>query len=215
MSGGENGIQGRFYALDAKTGQVVWRFNTVPNPGEFGSDNWPMNDPDPLKAEIYKHGGGTVWQAPAIDPELGMLYFSTGNAGPWDGILRPGASLFTSSILAPDYKTGQYKWHFQQVHHEIWDYDQPSPVVLFDQMYNGQMRKGIYQAGKTGWLYFLDRANGQPLIGIDEKPVDQEPRQFTSATQPYPVGDSFIYQCPDPVPGFLRSGCIFAAFWDI
>src|SRR5215467_2903486 len=73
MSGGENGIQGRFYALDARTGQLVWRFNTVPNPGEFGSDTWPMNDPDPLKATIYQHGGGTVWQAPAVDPELGML----------------------------------------------------------------------------------------------------------------------------------------------
>jgi alcohol dehydrogenase (cytochrome c) len=87
--------------------------------------------------------------------------------------------------------------------------------VLFDQTYNGVPRKGIYQAGKTGWLYFLDRTNGQPLIGIDEKPVPQEPRNFTSPTQPYPVGDSFIYQCPDIVPGFSLSGCIFAAFWDI
>jgi alcohol dehydrogenase (cytochrome c) len=215
MSGGENGIQGRFYALDAKTGQVVWRFNTVPNPGEFGSDTWPMNDPDPVKAEIYKHGGGTVWQAPAIDPELGMLYFSTGNAGPWDGVLRPGSSLFTASIVALDYKTGQYKWHFQQVHHEIWDYDMPNPPALYDTVIDGQPRKGLYEAVKTGWLYFLDRTNGQPLIGIDEKPVPQEPRQNTWPTQPYPQGDAFVRQCPEADPSFPLSGCIFTPYYDL
>src|ERR687886_2056698 len=214
MSGGENGIQGRFYALDAKTGQVVWRFNTVPNPGEVGSDSWPMNDPDPVKAEIYKHGGGTVWQAPAIDPELGMMYFTTGNAGPWEGSNRPGDNLFTSSMVALDYKTGQYKWHFQEVHHEIWDFDAPSPVVLFDQSYNGVLRKGLYQAGKTGWVYFLDRTTGEPLIGINETPVEQEPRQATAATQPIPVGDSFVNQCGDPVPGFPITKCIYGTFWD-
>ena len=138
-----------------------------------------------------------MWQAPAIDPELGMMYFTTGNASPREGSMRPGDNLFTASMVALDYKTGQYQWHFQQVQHEIWDYDMPNPPVLFDQMYNGAPRKGLYEAGKTGWLYFLDRSNGQPLIGIDEKPVDQEPRQFTSPTQPYPAGDSFIYQCPD------------------
>jgi alcohol dehydrogenase (cytochrome c) len=215
MSGGENGIQGRFYALDAKTGQVLWRFNTVPNPGEFGSDTWPMNDPDPLKAEIYKHGGGTVWQAPAIDPELGMLYFSTGNAGPWEGSLRPGDSLFTASILALDYKTGQYKWHFQEVHHEIWDFDLPNSPTLFDQTYNGQVRKGLYQASKTGWLYFLDRTNGQPLIGIDETPVPQDANQRTAATQPVPRGDAYVRQCPEPDPTYPISGCIFQPFWDV
>jgi quinohemoprotein ethanol dehydrogenase len=215
MSGGENGIQGRFYGMDAKTGQVLWRFNTVPNPGEFGDHTWPMNDPDPVKANIYKHGGGTVWQAPAIDPELGMLYFSTGNAGPWEGSLRPGDSLFTSSILALDYKTGQYKWHFQEVHHEIWDFDLPSSPVLFEQSYDGQMRKGLYQSSKTGWVYFLDRTNGQPLIGIDEVPVPQEPRQNTAATQPVPRGDAFVRQCPEPDPNYPVSGCIFTPYWDV
>ena len=128
-----------------------------------------------------------------LDPELGMVYFSTANAGPDnDGSVRPGDNLFTASILALDYRTGQYRWHFQQVHHDIWDFDAPSPTVLFDQVYNGQMRKGMYQAGKTGWLYFLDRQTGQPLIGIEERPVPQEPRQATAATQPYPVGDRFV-----------------------
>src|SRR5437870_4312289 len=83
MSGAENGVRGRVYALDAKTGREVWRFYTIPAPGEIGGDTWPSpNDPDPVKRDAYLHGGGTVWQAPAIDPELGTIYFSTGNAGP-------------------------------------------------------------------------------------------------------------------------------------
>src|SRR5439155_901402 len=86
---------------------------------------------------------------------------------------------------------------------------------LFDQMYNGQMRKGIYRAGKTGWLYFLDRTNGLPLIGMEEKPVPHEPRQFTAATQPYPVGDAFVSQCPEPLPAFPLQGCIYTPYWDV
>ncbi len=216
ISGAENGIRGRVTALDAKDGHEVWRFYTVAGPGEIGGDTWPSpNDSDPTRATAYQHGGASVWQAPAIDPELGLMYFSTGNAGPdYDGSVRPGDNLFTSSIVALDYKTGQYKWHFQEVHHEIWDFDAPSPTVLFDQMYNGQMRKGIYQPGKTGWLYLLDRTNGEPLIGINEAPVEQEPRQATSPTQPVPVGDSYINQCADPVPGFPIAKCIFGTFWD-
>jgi len=217
ISGAENGIRGRVTALDAKDGHEVWRFYTVAGPGEIGGDSWPSpNDPDPEKAQAYTHGGASVWQAPAIDPELGMLYFSTGNAGPdYDGSMRPGDNLFAASIVALDYKTGQYKWHFQEVHHDIWDFDAPSPTVLFDQMYNGVMRKGIYESGKTGWLYFLDRTNGQPLIGIDEKAVEQEPRQATAATQPIPVGDPFMDQCGDAVPGFPITKCIYGTFWDV
>jgi alcohol dehydrogenase (cytochrome c) len=215
MAGGERGIRGRVYGLDAKTGNEVWRFYTVPGPGDVGADTWPMNDPDPIKANIYQRGGATVWQGPSIDPELGMIYFSTGNATPWEGSLRPGDSLFAASVVAIDYKTGKYRWHFQEVRHELWDYDGPSPVVLFDQTYNGVPRKGLYHANKTGWLYFLDRTNGQPLIGIDYKPVPQEPRQFTADTQPYPVGDAFVSQCPEPLPEFPLSGCIFTPYWDV
>jgi hypothetical protein len=101
-----------------------------------------------------------------------------------------------------------------QVHHDIWDFDAPSPTVLFDQTYNGVTRKGIYESSKTGWVYFLDRATGQPLIGIDEKPVPQEPRNATAATQPYPVGDPFMDQCPEPLPNVPLMGCIFTPFWD-
>jgi quinohemoprotein ethanol dehydrogenase len=218
MSGSENGVRGRMYGLDAKTGREIWRFYTIPAPGDIGGDTWPSpSDPDPVKRDAYLHGGATVWQAPAVDPELGMMYFSTGNAGPdYDGSVRPGNNLFTASILALDYKTGQYKWHFQEAHHEIWDYDAPSPVVLFDQMYNGVMRKGLSQAGKTGWTYYLDRTNGQALIGIDEKPVNQEPRQATSATQPIPVGDKFVRDCiTTPIQDFPIIGCMFDPFFDL
>jgi quinohemoprotein ethanol dehydrogenase len=217
MSGGENGIRGRVYGLDAKTGQELWRFYTVAAPGEVGGDTWPSpSDPDPVKAQAYTHGGGTVWQAPAIDPDLGLMYFSTGNAGPdYMGQVRPGDNLFTASIVALDYKTGQYRFHFQEVHHDIWDYDAPSPVVLFDQSYNGQMRKGLSEPGKTGWVYYLDRTNGQPLIGINETPVSQDSRMATSPTQPIPVGDKFVRDCAtDPIPGFPVLGCMFDAFFD-
>jgi alcohol dehydrogenase (cytochrome c) len=215
ISGGERGVRGRVYALDASTGRELWRFYTIPGPGEIGAETWPMNDPDPIKANIYLRGGGTVWQGVAIDPELNMIYFSTGNASPWEGSLRPGDNLFTASIVAIDAKTGEYRWHFQQVRHEIWDYDNPSPVVLFDQTYNGVPRKGLYQAAKTGWVYFLDRTNGEPLIGMEYRPVPQEPRNFTADTQPFPVGDPFVPQCPDPLPQFPISGCIYTPYWDV
>src|SRR4029453_18865769 len=126
---------------------------------------------------------------------LGMMYFTTGNASPREGSLPPGDNLFTASFVALDYRTGQYKGHFPQMKTEIWDYDLPNPPVLFDQMYNGQMRKGVYQAAKTGWLYFLDRTNGQPLIGMDYKahPADLYPgaseKQHASPAQPTPVAN--------------------------
>jgi quinohemoprotein ethanol dehydrogenase len=216
MSGAENGVRGRVYALDAKTGAEVWRFWTIPSPGDIGSDTWPSpTDSDPVKRDAYLHGGATVWQAISVDPDLKMAYFSTGNAGPdYDGSVRPGDNLFSASIVALDSKTGQYKWHFQEAKHDIWDFDAPSPTVLFDQMYNGVMRKGMYECGKTGWCYFLDRTNGEPLVGIEQKAVPQEPLNATAATQPYPVGDPVINTCPEPLAAFPLSGCIFTPFWE-
>jgi alcohol dehydrogenase (cytochrome c) len=160
-------------------------------------------------------GGAPIWNTPAVDPELGLLYFATGNCGPdYDGASREGDNLFCASIMAINAKTGQYAWHFQEVHHDIWDYDAASPVVLFDTVINGQPRKGIAEAGRTGWVYILDRTNGKPLIGIEEKPVPQEPRQHTAATQPYPIGDNTVPTCAPPVPGYEKPGCIFDAFWE-
>jgi alcohol dehydrogenase (cytochrome c) len=211
-AGGDMGIRGRVKAYSAKNGKLLWTFYTIPAPGEFGAESWQTDN------EYYKYGGAPVWQTPAVDPELGLLYVSTGNAGPdYAGWERGGDNLFTASIVAIEAKTGKYRWHFQQVHHDIWDYDSPNPVVLFDAPYNGVLRKGIAQISKTAWVYILDRETGKPLIGIDEKPVPQEPRQKTAATQPYPIGDSLIPQYVDIAPeGFdlVNGGKIFTPYWD-
>lgn len=211
FAGGERGIRGRVKAYNAATGELVWNFNNVPGPGEFGHDTWPQDN------TVWMDGGASMWQTPAVDPELGMLYYSTGNAGPdFNGRVRAGDNLFTASILALDIYTGAYRWHFQEVHHDIWDYDAPNPVILFDTEFNGESRKAISQAGKTGFLYILDRVTGEPLIGIVETPVPQEPLQYTAATQPIPVGDPFVPQelriAPEGYP-LKNGGQIFTPFW--
>jgi quinohemoprotein ethanol dehydrogenase len=206
ISGGEFGGRGRLTALDARTGRILWRFYTIPGPGDFGGNTWPAH------SNAYLHGGATIWNTPAIDPRLGLIYFSTSNAAPdYDGSVRPGDNLFTASIVAL-HMNGKLAWYFQEVHHDIWDLDAPSPVVLFDTVIHGKLRHALGQVGKTGWVYLLDRTNGKPLIGIKEKPVPQDPAQATAPTQPYPVGDTTIPQCAAPVPNFPRTACIFQPF---
>jgi alcohol dehydrogenase (cytochrome c) len=211
FSGAELGVRGRVKAFDADDGELLWTFYTIPGPGELGHDTWPQDN------EVWMHGGATVWHTPAVDPELGLLYFSTGNPGPdFNGAVRAGDNLFSASIVAVEARTGAYRWHFQEVHHDIWDYDAPNPVVLFDVTINGVVRKGLAQVGKTGWAYILDRETGQPLIGIDERPVPQEPRQATAATQPYPRGEAVVPQSVEIAPeGFtlVNQGRIFTPFY--
>ena len=211
FAGAEYGIRGRVKAFDARSGSLAWTFYTVPGPGEVGHDTWPSTN------DVWQHGGASVWHTPAVDPELGLLYFSTGNPGPdFNGAVRAGDNLFSASIVAIDSQTGAYRWHFQQVHHDLWDYDAPSPVVLFDIEIDGEARKALAQPGKTGWVYILDRETGQPLVGIEERPVPQEPRQATSPTQPFPVGDGFVPQSMSIAPeGFrlVNEGRIFTPFW--
>ena len=215
-AGANRRTRGKLTALDAKTGKEMWHFWTVPSPGDIGSDTWPApDDPDPLRADAYKHGGANVWQTPAVDPDLGLLYFTTANAGPdatGHGAVRPGDNLFTSSMLAL-HLDGTYAWHFQMVHHDLWDFDCPSEVILFDQVYGGTLHKGVAEACKTGWIYMLDRTNGQPLIGINETPVEQDWRSITSVSQPVPVGDAVVPQCPEPLGTWITK-CIFGTYWD-
>ena len=215
FAGAEYGIRGRVKAYDAKTGALAWTFYTVPGPGEVGHDTWPKDNTIKDNA-VWEHGGASVWQTPAVDPELGLLYFSTGNPGPdFNGAVRAGDNLFSSSIVAVEAKTGRYRWHFQQVHHDLWDYDAPNPVVLFDIVVGGRPRKALAQASKTGWVYILDRINGRPLIGIEERPVPQNKAQATARTQPYPVGDAFVPQSMTIAPeGFklVNQGRIFTPF---
>jgi quinohemoprotein ethanol dehydrogenase len=193
LSGGEFGIRGRVTAFDAATGKEAWRFFTIPGPGEKGHDTWPS------KGNAWQHGGAPVWQTPSVDPKLGLMYFSTGNAGPDnDGSGRAGDNLFAASIVAVDVKTGKYRWHYQMVHHDIWDYDAPSPTVLFDATVGGRQVRGIGEAEKTGWLYLLDRTNGKPLFPMPEKPVPQNANQKTSKTQPIPSYPPYVPHAPSP-----------------
>jgi alcohol dehydrogenase (cytochrome c) len=128
-----------------------------------------------------------VWQTPSVDPKLGLLYFTTGNAGPDnDGSKRAGKNLFTASMVALDVKTGKLRWWYQMVHHDLWDYDAPSPTVLFDASVNGKTVHGIGEAEKTGWLYLLNRETGKPIFPSPEKPVPQAAAQKTWPTQPFP-----------------------------
>jgi quinohemoprotein ethanol dehydrogenase len=211
FAGGEFAARGRVKAFNASDGRLIWTFYTIPGPGERGHETWLGNN------DAWKHGGATVWQTPAVDPDLGLLYFSTGNPAPaFNGHLRAGDNLFSASIVAVEVKTGRYRWHFQQVHHDLWDYDAPNPVVLVEVKVNGRMRKGLAEAGKTGWVYLLDRATGKPLLGIDEKRVPQDARQQTSPTQPYPRGDSFVGQQVEIAPEGtdpVNQGRIFTPFW--
>ena len=211
FAGAEYGVRGRVKAYDSDDGSLIWTFYTIPGPGEVGYESWPQT------GIAWEHGGATVWQTPAIDPELGLVYFSTGNAGPdFYGGGRPGDNLFAVSIVAVDVETGEYRWHYQQVHHDIWDFDSPNPVILFDANYDGVERKGIVEVSKTGWAYILDRETGEPLIGIEELPVPQDLRQATAPTQPYPVGDALVPQHIEIAPeGYklVNQGRIFTPFW--
>ncbi|HTT95694.1 MAG TPA: PQQ-binding-like beta-propeller repeat protein [Solirubrobacterales bacterium] len=184
-SGGEYGVRGRLTALNAETGKEEWKFWTTPSPSETGGDTWPKG------TDAYKHGGASIWNTPTVNPETGMLFFSTSNASPWVGDERPGENLFTSSIVALDAETGEYKWHYQQVHHDLWDFDSPSPTVLFKGEMNGEMREGVGEPSKTGWVYLVDQKTGKPIYPIPEVKVPQDPAQKTWPTQPEPTMEPF------------------------
>ncbi|HEY2056551.1 MAG TPA: PQQ-binding-like beta-propeller repeat protein [Solirubrobacterales bacterium] len=183
-TGGEYGVRGRLTALDAKTGKLDWRFYTVPSPQETGGNTWPDNG-------SYKHGGASIWNTPTVNPETGTLFFSTSNAAPWVGDERKGENLFTVSIVALDAETGKYRWHYQMVHHDLWDFDAPSPTVLFKGQMNGKMVEGVGEPGKTGWVYLVDQKTGKPIYPIPEVKVPQDPSQNTWPTQPEPTMEPF------------------------
>jgi alcohol dehydrogenase (cytochrome c) len=183
-SGGEYGIRGRLTALDSKTGKFLWRFWNTPSPSETGGDTWPNNG-------TYKEGGASIWNTPTVNPETGILYYSTSNASPWTGANRAGENLFTASIVALDAETGKYKWHYQMVHHDLWDFDAPSPTVLFKGEMNGEEVEAVGEPEKTGWVYLLDQKTGKPIYPIPEVKVPQDPSQKTWPTQPEPTMPPF------------------------
>src|SRR3977135_2625587 len=180
------GARGAVTAYDANTRAQGGRLYPRPASGDGGGGSWSGSE--------WQHCGGAVWSTPSVDPDRGLVYFGVGNPDPWSD-RGPGDNLFPDSFVALDVNTGTPRWWYQTVHHDIWDYDLTSPTVLFDVTVNGKMRHAISAPGKTGWLYILDRNSGHPLLGIPEKKVPQEKTQFTSASQPHPVGEAFADQC--------------------
>jgi glucose dehydrogenase len=171
--------------FDIKTGKQLWRFNLVPQAGEFGADTWKNG------TKIGSPGVGKVdaWATYSADPDLGLVYIPVGEpVNDEYGGHRPGNNLFATSVVAIDVKTGLRKWHFQLVHHDIWDYDIPMAPNLMDVTVNGQPRKIIAVTTKIGWVYTFDRVTGAPIWPMPETPVLQSevPGEQTSATQPIP-----------------------------
>jgi alcohol dehydrogenase (cytochrome c) len=158
ISGGEAGIRGFVDAYDAKTGDRVWRFWTIPGPGEAGHDTWTE--------ESWKTGGGSSWVTGSYDPDLNLVYWGIGNPGPdWNGDARPGANLYTCSFVALDPETGALKWHFQFTPHDTHDWDAAHVPVLIDAPFRGVPHKLIASTNRNGFYYVLDRTNGTFLLG--------------------------------------------------
>ena len=222
--GTNDGSRGAAFSADAKTGNMLTSFWGVPRPGERGYDTWggaPESD----------RTGATPWIHPAVDPELGMVYWTFGNVrggSSQNGSTRPGLNLFANSIVALDLKTGEYKWHFQSVHHDIWDMDNVMSPVLADVRIGGENRKVVIYGSKSGMFYILDRKDGSAPLGIDELPVKQDARQASWPTQPFPRQGAWTETCvaDQPlgteipglphraVPNYLR-GCLYDAHWDV
>jgi glucose dehydrogenase len=177
-----NNTKGLVRAWDAKTGKLLWTFNTIPRPGEFGNDTW--------EKESWAINGNTgVWTQITVDEELGLVYLPVEDpTSDLYGGHRPGDNLFGDSLVCVDLKTGQRKWHYQIVHHPIWDYDMPAAPLLVDINVDGKPVKAVAQATKQGILYVFDRVTGKPVWPIEEKPVPQTdvPGEKTSPTQPFP-----------------------------
>jgi PQQ-dependent dehydrogenase (methanol/ethanol family) len=167
-AGGEWALRGFVAAYDANSGQQRWR--------------WMATDPRTYSGNSWQSGGGMVWTTPAIDPKLGLLIFSTGNPNPdLDGTNRLGDNLYSDSIVALDVHSGELKWYYQEVKHDVWDYDAVSNVVLFDVHRNGETIPAAGEAGKVGWVYIVDRRTGE-LIRKSDPYVMMSKNMFTVPT---------------------------------
>ncbi len=174
--------KGLVRAFDVRTGRQVWQFDTIPRPGSFGNDTW-------LNESWATNGNVGVWTQITVDEELGMAYLPVETpSSDYYGGHRPGNNLFAESLVAVDLKTGQRKWHFQFVHHPIWNFDMSSAPLLADVTIDGKARKVVAVPSKQAWLYVFDRVTGVPIWPIEEKPVPRGdvPGEWYSATQPHP-----------------------------
>ncbi len=157
-AGGEYGIRGFITAVDPKNGDEVWRFNTIPGPGEKGHETWA--------GDSWKKGGGSIWVTGSYDADLDLMYWGVGNPSPdWNGDVREGDNLYTDSVVALDPDDGTLKWHFQFTPHDEWDWDSVQVPVLVDREWKGRQRKLMMWGNRNGLFYVLDRATGEFLLG--------------------------------------------------
>ena len=178
-----NNTKGIVRAWDVRTGKLLWTFNTIPRPGEFGNETWE-ND------SWAVNGNAGVWTGITVDEDAGLVYLPVEDpTSDQYGGHRPGNNLFADTLVCVDLKTGQRKWHFQVAHHPIWDYDLSSPAILADINVNGRAIKAVALPSKESFLYVFDRITGQPVWPIEERPVPQSdvPGEKTSPTQPFPT----------------------------
>jgi alcohol dehydrogenase (cytochrome c) len=162
VSGGELGVRGFVAAFDANTGAPLWKTYAVPAPGEPGSETWP-------KGEQWRTGGASTWVTGNYDPDTNLAFWGTGNGGPWMGDQRPGDNLYTTSTIALDASTGAIRGHFQYHPNDSWDWDEVSPPILVDFRRNGRTLKGLVNAARNGYLWFLERTAG-PIRFVEGTP---------------------------------------------
>src|SRR5439155_1069054 len=175
--------KGYVRGFDVRTGKRLWIFHTIPQPGEFGNDTWE-------KDSWSYTGNAGVWGQISVDEELGLAYLPVElPTGDYYGGHRPGNGLFGESLVAVDLQTGKRRWHFQLVHHGIWDMDIPCAPILTDITVNGRTIKAVAQPTKQAFLYVLDRETGEPIWPIEERPVPKGdvPGEWYAATQPFPT----------------------------
>jgi quinoprotein glucose dehydrogenase len=176
-------VKGYVRGFDVRSGERLWIFHTIPLPGEYGNESW-------LNNSASYTGNTGVWAQISVDAELGIAYLPVEAAtGDYYGAYRPGDNLFADSLVAVDLYTGQRKWHFQLVHHGIWDHDIPSAPILLDITVDGRLRKAVAQTTKQAFLYVFDRLTGEPIWPIEERPVEtgDVPGEWYSPTQPFPT----------------------------
>ena len=175
--------KGDVRGFDARTGELLWTFNTIPEPGEFGSDTW-------LDGSELFTGNAGAWAPLSADPELGIVYLPVeAPTSDMYGGERPGDNLFGNSLVALDVRTGERIWHQQLVHHDIWDYDNPTAPILLDVVVDGEPVRAVVQLTKQAMAYAFDRVTGTPIWPIEERPVPASdvPGERTAATQPFPT----------------------------
>ena len=178
-----NNTKGLVRAFDVKSGKMLWTFNTIPRPGELGNDTW--------ENESWAQNGNTgVWTQITVDEERGLVYLPVETpTSDFYGGHRPGNNLFAESLVCVDLKTGQRKWHFQYIHHGIWDHDNSSAAMLTDVVKDGKVIPAVASPSKQGYVYLFNRVTGEPIYPIVETPVPASdvPGEKAAPTQPIPM----------------------------